>query len=80
MNEEKPAKGVRGFLLYSPFVKKYFFRIYNEDKTFEDYDLCAADIEVEIIDNSIALYSGSRNKVDYTSKVLGIKDKNDKQI
>ncbi len=68
---EKPAIGVRGFLLYSPFTEQYFFRIYNEDKTFKDYSLCAEDIEIEIVDDAISLYSGEvRNKLDYSGEVL----------
>lgn len=75
MSEEQ-AKGKRGFLLYSPFSKKHFFRIYeSEDKrTFTDYDLCAEDIEIEILDDWTALYKteeGKKNRLDYTSKVLG---------
>ena len=77
MTIEKPAKGVRGFLLYDYFTHRNFFRTYNEDKTFVDYDICAEDIEIEIIDESISLYvCEDRNRVDYTSEVLG----HDKQI
>jgi hypothetical protein len=36
---EKSAKGVRGFLLYSPVTKDYFFRIYDpaDKRKFTDY-------------------------------------------
>lgn len=74
MSEEQ-AKGKRGFLLYSPFSKKHFFRVYeSEDKRqFTDYDLCAEDIEIEILDDWTALYKTEegKNRLDYTSKVLG---------
>jgi hypothetical protein len=34
------AKGVKSFIYSSPLgEEKYFFRIYKEDGTFEDYDL-----------------------------------------
>lgn len=68
MKKEKSAKGVKGFLLYSHFNKKYFFRVYKKDKTFKDYDLCAEDIEIEILDDCIVLING---KLDYSNKVLG---------
>jgi hypothetical protein len=69
----KPAKGTKGFLLYSPITHKHFFRVYDpEDKSkFVDYDLCAEDIEVEILDGHLELYEGERNKLDYSRKVRG---------
>jgi hypothetical protein len=72
---EKPAKGVKGFLLYSPFTKKYFFRVYDPEdkKIFVDYDITAEDIEIELLSNFNSLYEGERNRLDYSSKVLGNK-------
>ena len=70
----KSAKGEVGFLLYSPFTEKYVFRIYDpEDKSkHTDYDLCACDIGVQIVDETLELYQGEdRNKLDYSRKVLG---------
>jgi len=69
---EKPAKGVKGFLLYSPFTKKHFFRVYDpEDKSvFVDYDITAEDIEIELLSDFNSLYEGKRNRLDYSSKVL----------
>ena len=67
-------KGKKGFLLYNPFTHKYFFRVYDpEDKSqHTDYDLCAEDIEVEILDGHTELYEGEdRNRLDYSRKVLG---------
>lgn len=68
--EEKSANGIRGFLLYNPFEKGYFFRVYDEkDRSkFEDYDLAAEDIEIQILDKHIVLRDG---KLNYTKKVLG---------
>jgi hypothetical protein len=71
---EKPAKGVKGFLLYSPFTKKHFFRVYDpKDKSiFVDYDITAEDIEIELLSNYNSLYeSEKRNRLGYSSKVLG---------
>lgn len=68
----KNAEGVRGFLLYSPFTHKHFFRIYHEDKSFTDYDVCAEDIEIQILDSSIELYeTPERNRLDWSRRVLG---------
>ena len=73
VSTEKPAGGVKGFLLYSPFTKKHFFRVYDsEDKSvFVDYDLVAEDIEIEILGNFTSLYESEKhNRLDYASKVL----------
>ena len=73
VSTEKLARGVKGFLLYSPFTKKHFFRVYDpEDKSvFVDYDLVAEDIEIKILSNFTSLYeSEKRNRLDYTSKVV----------
>lgn len=73
---EQPADGKKGFLLYNPFTKKHFFRIYESDdkRKFTDYKICAEDIEIEIIGDGIALYKsddGEDNLLDWSSKVLG---------
>tara|TARA_Y100000034_G_scaffold118960_1_gene160239 strand:+ start:212 stop:451 length:240 start_codon:yes stop_codon:yes gene_type:complete len=70
------AKGKKGFLLYSPFTHRHFFRIYHrvdgEKTTFTDYKVCAEDIEVEILCGSLELYEGEdRNRLDWSRKVLG---------
>jgi hypothetical protein len=73
--QDKSAKGQRGFLLYSPITKRYFFRVYDEEqKEFTDYKICAEDIEVEIIDDHIELYENEdedKNRIDYSKRVLG---------
>jgi len=69
--KEKPAKGKRGFFLYSPVKQTYFFRIYDGEN-FKDYDLIAEEIEVEIVEDWVSLYeSEERNKLDFSSKALG---------
>ena len=71
---EKPAKGIHGFLLYSPFTKNYFFRVYDPEnkREFTDYELVIEDLEIEILSNDACLYEGGKeNKLDYSSKVLG---------
>ena len=74
----EPAKGKKGFLLYNFFTQKHFFRVYNPDSEegFTDYDLCAEDIEIEIIDRFTELYEGEdRNRLDYSRRVLGNNEK-----
>lgn len=69
--EEKPAKNKRGFLLYSPFKRSHFFRIY-EGENFTDYELFAEEIEIKLVDNWVSLYeSEEKNKLDFSSKALG---------
>jgi hypothetical protein len=71
--KEIEAKGKTGFLLYSSYNKSFFFRIYDDiDKNkFIDYNICAEDIEIKIIDENISLYeSKDANKLEYSSKVL----------
>lgn len=69
--KEKPAKGKRGFLLYSPARQEYFFRIYN-GKNFTDYDLLAEEIEIEIVGDWVSLYENEeRNLLEFSTKALG---------
>lgn len=73
---ETPAKGKKGFLLYNPFSKNYFFRIYDPvDKSkFTDYRLAAEDIEVEIVADGLSLYASDgdeRSLLDWSSEALG---------
>jgi len=69
--KEINAKGKRGFILYSPIEKRYFFRIYHGD-TFTDYDINAEEIEIEIIGDWTSLYESEEyNKLDFSSKALG---------
>ena len=78
--KEIPAKGIKGFLLYSPVDHKHHFRVYDQlDKSkFTDFKICAEDIEIELLDEFNALYidgDGSagieKNRLDYSSRVLG---------
>lgn len=78
--KEISAKGIRGFLLYSPVDHKHFFRVYDQlDKSkFTDFKICTDDIEIELLDEFNALYihgDGSegtdKNCLDYSSSVLG---------
>lgn len=75
--KEKKAKGVRGYLLYSPITKNHFFRVHNKkDPTkFKDYQITAEDIEIKLLSNFNALIELDTGEkiLDYSSKVLGNK-------
>lgn len=72
---EEDAEGKTGFLLYSPFTEKHFFRIYdpNNKRIYTDYRLSAEDIEVTILAGGLSLYKNKEgeNRLDWSSKVLG---------
>jgi len=69
---EKTAKGTKGFILYSPFTKRYFFRVYKNDGEFVDYDINCEEIEVELISEWNSLYTNpTKNTLDWSSKALG---------
>lgn len=66
------ADGAKGFLLYNPFLKEYFFRIYNEDKTFVDYDLRTEEIEIQITDPK-GFLTLEENKLSWSDRARGKK-------
>lgn len=69
---EKPAKGTKGFILYSPFCHNYFFRIYGDNHDFVDYEINCEELEVEIVCDWLSLYENKdRPTLDWSSKALG---------
>lgn len=72
--KEKKAKGVKGFLLYSPYHKSHFFRVYNNKNKgkFKDYKITAEDIEIRLLSdfNSLIEFDDGNNVLDYSSKVV----------
>jgi hypothetical protein len=76
--EEINAKGTKGFILYSPFggKERYFFRVYEKDETFKDYDLKCEELEVTIGSDFYSLYDSEGKKfLDFSSEVLGLDGK-----
>lgn len=76
MIREIPAKGIRGFLLYSPFAKKHFFRVYDRDNKniFTDYDISCEEIEIELLSNYNSLYQDIESQdysLDWSSEARG---------
>lgn len=69
--KEQPAKGTKGFILYSPITKDYFFRVYREDKSFVDYKICTEEIEVEILSDDLSFKETPKGlKLDWSEWVL----------
>lgn len=75
VKKEKRAKGIKGYLLYSPVTQTHFFRVHSKkDPTkFKDYKITAEDIEIELLSNHNALIELNTGEkiLDYTSEVLG---------
>jgi len=72
MNEKirsvKPAKGLKGFIMHGVDMNGgtfYFFRVYNEDFTFVDYDILHYDLEIQILDDAVLYRSEFGNYLDY---------------
>ena len=59
---EQCSKGVKGFLLYSPFHKSHFFRVYEDKdkRQFKDYKITAEDIEIKLLSKFNALIEFDR--------------------
>lgn len=69
----KLAKGQRGLLIRGT-GDKIWFRQYDTQGGFVDYEISHHDCEVEIIDDSAELVRNDRGDyLDYTDEVLGIK-------
>jgi hypothetical protein len=76
-NTEKPAKGVRGFILYNPFTGNRWFRIYDPETKgkYTDYKISAEDIQVEILAGGLSLYEGEQgNRLDWASDIFTKKE------
>ena len=70
--EPERIENLKGFLCTS-FDGKYFFRTYNEDGTYSDYQLCHADLKIQILDTDAYVYNRNGELcIDYSPKTLGI--------
>lgn len=74
---ERPAKGVRGFLIYqqdpaNACTGGWVFRVYDETKqSFKDYALLAEDIQIEIVGGVYSLFElGAVNTLSWSSEYL----------
>ena len=72
MNSSKPAKGQRGMLIRG-MDGQIWFRQYDADYDFVDYDITHYDCEIEILDSSAELIRNEHGDyLDYTRESLGI--------
>lgn len=68
---EKPAKGVKGFIMRGCDIdgnRFYYFRVYNENHSFVDYDIEHYDLEVEILDDAVLYDNGREQWLDYRNE------------
>ena len=71
------ARGTRGFLLRSigdAGCSRYFFRVYDADHSFRDYELIHSDLEIEIVDEEATFYDaeeGGDARLDHSPRTLG---------
>ena len=67
----KPAKGTRGCIIDS-FDGTYYFRVYDKDHSFVDYDLRHCDLSVIIDDDDAVLYDDEHGqRLDHAPATLG---------
>ena len=72
MNTSKPALGQRGLLIRG-MDGQIWFRQYDENHDFVDYDITHYDCEIEIVDSSAELIrTESGDFLDYTKESMGI--------
>jgi hypothetical protein len=68
----KPAKGLRGHLIYSG-NGDYYFRVYDKDHNFVDYVVRHSDLTVIIDDDDATLYEDEFSTIlDHSPATLGI--------
>jgi len=67
-----PANDLTGFLI-KEFGGEIIFRVYNNDKTFIDYNIAHNDLEVKILSKDAYIYKNGDNYIlDYSPEVLDI--------
>ena len=69
MSKEKNAKGTKGMIITT--CTDSYFRVYEEDGRFTDYDLLHPDLSVIIDDDDAVFRDGC---LDVSNKTLGIEE------
>jgi hypothetical protein len=70
--KNQSAKGQRGLLIRG-MDGQIWFRQYDADHNFVDYDITHYDCEIEIVDDSAELIRNERGDfLDYTRESMGI--------
>lgn len=68
----RSAEGVKGCILVS--FGKVYFRVYDENHNFVDYELAHTDLQVTIQDSDASFYEHEDiNVLDHTPGTLGLK-------
>jgi hypothetical protein len=68
------AEGTTGFILTSVATESVFFRVYDKEGGFKDYDLYHNDLEVTIVCKDAYFYDyGERQVIDHDPKIIGYK-------
>ena len=72
------ASGVKGILIRSE--GKYFFRVYEPDGEFIDYEIKHDDLEVTISNDALAAFytDGEHYILDHSPNVFGLKEAKDR--
>ena len=71
--KEERAIGVRGMLIRSGVDEQVWFRVYQPDHSFVDYEITNYDCEVVIIDPDAALVRGPAGDfLDYTAESMQV--------
>ena len=72
MKNSKPAQGQRGMLIRG-MDGQIWFRQYDHNHDFVDYDITHYDCEIEIVDSSAELIRNEHGDfLDYTKEAMGI--------
>jgi hypothetical protein len=72
-----PAGGVNGVLIRSGSA--FLFRVYRNDGTFKDYEICHDDLSVTIDSDELASFysDGEHHILDHSPEVFGLKKVDD---
>ena len=66
MLKTKPAKGTIGFIMRDATDNKHFFRVYDKDHNFVDYDILHHDLQVVILEDDATFYeTENKNYLDH---------------
>jgi len=72
--KEQGAYNIKGYLLYDPIKRYHFFRVHDKEdpSKFEDYELTAEDIEIQLLSDFNALVENEDGSkvLDYNSKYV----------
>ena len=76
--QTKPAKGVKGYIMRGADIdgnRFYFFRVYDEEHNFKDYDILHFDLEIVILEDDATFYESETTKVlDHAPLYKGLND------